>query len=842
MGFNSIVGAFKTAFDGVLKAMGPVGDMFRTMGQALNTVYSGVVGFFNSAINFLPGIGPALAGAALRATGVSLGAQIVNMAISTGLTIGVSKGLESLGVSPQLSSFFGNLAAGAIIGGLRPETMAGGHVAISQAQNIQASVQSSILINNVGRLGTELGLDPNFTSVIGLSLGAIQGHLITNPGSSLELAFNEIKPELFSSLAQYGVTALGTSLGMDYRLSGLIGSPISAGIGAAFGQGLVTGTQIINSINDGLLRGAISLGVNYATQNLDPLLAAASVRLASSVLIDVFHVGRLNPNFDPTKPESTTNLRYLESQGLMGDAVNSFLDSFRSFSVLGVNGDDSWSRAQYLQRLLNVSSTIQTQGFAKAMDNLATQVMTEDAINDLVKVSGTVKAYIQSALDNNQTQVVIRNGVSYQQINLKNGDYLLRDIPTGNLIEFKKGNEVYSGQIAQDPYGAVILVNGTKTVVDGSNNPILIYQYKDGVLGNVVFRAVNQSDPTKSELYSLTITQGTGSNASQVLVKNLSTGKNYTVTDKGVAETVDSSSDSSMDILWTQAFFPGLSNTDFDNTAKSIIGQRAAQIALEKELQSDGGPYMDIMLGAKVDSLGNPYSFLSQGGIGADAQYLEDRANFNMSFLLDDAFNEVKNKIIDTTKDYLQNVGLDTLKNVFEVGFSKQLLTLALQNVQKEAAMTALTTGVEDQAARYVGYSSGNLLTKSISTLASLGTWFSVAVATTFSLFNTTNAGSYTEVEETNYQSLLLSKIKLVSDMDNLINVAPTVDLRLQYLLEKQSLSNDAISVVESQISSVENELKTNKALDSQSKEDLFTFRDKLLIDWQVLKTKLHVE
>jgi hypothetical protein len=584
-----------------------------------------------------------------------------------------------------------------------------------------------------------------------------------------------------------------------------------------------------------------SLGINYATKNLDPLLAAASVRLASSVLMDAFHVGRPNSNFDPTKPQSTTNLRYLESQGLMGDAVNSFLDSFKNFSVLGVNGDDSWSRAQYLQRLLNVSSTIQTQGFAKAMDNLATQVMTEDSINDLVKVSGTVKAYIQSALDNNQTQVVIRNGVSYQQVNLKNGDYLLRDIPTSNLIEFKKGNEVYSGQLAKDLNGSVVLVNGTKTVLDSSNNPVLIYRYKDGMLGDVIFRAINPSNPVQSELYSLTVMQGAGSNPSEILLKNLSTGKNYTVTDKGISETVDSSSESYMDILWTQAFFLNSSNTDFDNTAQSIIGQRTAQFYLGDDLKTNGGPYMDIMLGAKAD-FGNPFSFISDGGIGRDALYLKDRANFDRSFLLDDTFKKVKNSIINTTKDYLQNVGLGTVKDVFTLGLTKQVLTNAINNAQKEAVLSVIETTAESKITELLGYSSGNLLTKSVSTLASMGSWFNIAVATTFSLFSTNNAGSYTEIKELTYESALQEDLKKVSDLDNLINVAPTIDLRLQYLLEKQSLSNDVISIVENQISSVENELKINKTLDSQSKQDLFTFREKLLIDWQALKTKLHVE
>ncbi len=441
LGFNSIVGAFKTAFDGVLKTLGPVGDMFRTMGQALNTVYSGVVGFFNSAIGFLPGIGPALQGAAAAAH-TTIGAQIVNTALSTGLNIGVSRGLESLGVSPQISNFLGSLAAGAIIGGLKPETMAGGHVAVSQAQNIQASVQSAVVLNNVGRLGTELGLDPSFTNIIGLSLGAIQGHLITNPGSNLELAFSEIRPDLIGSLAQFGVQKLGISLGVDPRLSSLIGSPISAGIGTIFGQGVTTGTQIINSINDGLIRGATSLGIEYATQGVDPLLGSLTSRAITGAI-----------------------------EGVLGG--NIFDGIFRAFSQsalnvarLGVSGTDSWSQTQYLQRVINFSDIVQQKGLAQAIEDSATQVLTEDSISSILKSFQTVGAFIQDQIQGNKPQTVQQDGTTYKKVLLANGDYQIYTADYKNLVEVKMGNTILRGTFGKDEAGHLGLKNGTVSVYD----------------------------------------------------------------------------------------------------------------------------------------------------------------------------------------------------------------------------------------------------------------------------------------------------------------------------------------------------------------------------------------
>src|SRR3989338_3784078 len=89
------------------------------------------------------------------------------------------------------------------------------------------------------------------TNIVALSLSAIQGNIITNPGTTLDTAFSNIRPDLFSSLANLGVQKLGELGGLDPRVSSFIGVPGSGMTGSLAGRGI----SAIDAINNGILRG-----------------------------------------------------------------------------------------------------------------------------------------------------------------------------------------------------------------------------------------------------------------------------------------------------------------------------------------------------------------------------------------------------------------------------------------------------------------------------------------------------------------------------------------------------------------------------------------------------------
>src|SRR6266496_4328664 len=69
-----------------------------------------------------------------------------------------------------------------------------------------------------------------------------------------------------------GVSQIHTAHNPDK--SGLIGAPITGALNSGFNLGFDNGNAIIAGINDGLLRGVVSLGIEFATQKINPLLGA----------------------------------------------------------------------------------------------------------------------------------------------------------------------------------------------------------------------------------------------------------------------------------------------------------------------------------------------------------------------------------------------------------------------------------------------------------------------------------------------------------------------------------------------------------------------------------------
>jgi hypothetical protein len=447
-GLGNLSQAFSSVFEGLSKALGPIGQFFQGL-------YQGVVGVLNAAINFLPGIGPALQGTAI-AQGTSIGAQIVNTALSTGLNLAVSKGLESLGVTPQISGFIGSLTAGAVIAGLRGDTILKSGQIITQAQNIQSSVQQTVTLSQIGQLGLELGLDPSFTNIVGLSLGAIQGNIIQNPQTTFEMAFNNIKPQLFSSLAQWGVTRLGTELGVDSNLSMLIGAPILAGLDAAFQGGINAGQTIINNVQAGLLQGAISYGLSF-TGTESPLIGSLLSRdITNSLALAIGRDGLFNTVFNILQR-----------------------------SVLNVFNVAGGITKTLFQGITHFGTTIEQKGLIGALESLVSSAFSRNAQEVIVQKGG-----IQGLFNSTpQTQTTLASGQQALELKIDNQNSLFFD-DVSNLIG-KKDQGIYQlGDFGYDSFGNFALLEGNvyADLQDGLN---LQAGVRDGQLISIFIEGPN---------------------------------------------------------------------------------------------------------------------------------------------------------------------------------------------------------------------------------------------------------------------------------------------------------------------------------------------------------------
>ncbi len=230
LGIGSFGDVLKNAFDGVVTAMGPLGQVFSAAGQIIGGAYKAVTGLAGDISKSLGGFIQAIG------IGSDLAVSIAQIAVSQGLRVGVSKGFEAVGVNPQMAGFLGSLTSGAVMGAITPQTQNMSGQIVSRTDMIRTGIQQAVTIAQVGNFGIQMGLDAGFANVLGMALGAIQGTFIANPTTDLQKAFNFVKPKIGGALANYSLQKVGESIGLNPFVSTAIAAPISS----AFAQTLST--------------------------------------------------------------------------------------------------------------------------------------------------------------------------------------------------------------------------------------------------------------------------------------------------------------------------------------------------------------------------------------------------------------------------------------------------------------------------------------------------------------------------------------------------------------------------------------------------------------------------
>lgn len=459
LGFSDIGKGLGNFFHGATQTLGTVGQVLNGVGQFFGGVFEAVQGFFGQVGNFFHGIGNAI-------TTSEIGSRIIESAIGIGIDYGVSRGLEAIGVNPQIAGFLGNLTAGGIIGGMKGDTVSTLGQPVTQAQNIQNSIQQTVTLTEVGNLGLELHLDAAFTNIVGLSLAAIQGIQIQNPGTTLETAFSKVEPQLVSSLAQYGVGKLGDSLGLDPRLSALIGAPISAGIGTVFDIERNAAITIINSVQAGMIQGVVSYGLSF-TGTQDPILGSLMSRdITNNLALAIGRDGLFNTVFN------ILGRTALNVVNVVGGAVQTVFQGASSFGDL-----------------------IQQKGLAGALESLATSAFSRNAQEVIIQKGG-----VQGLLNSTpEVPATLPDGSSALELKIDDENSLFFD-DVSHLIGRKDEGIYQLGDFGYDSFGNFLLLQGN-VYADVVDDLDLSAGVKDGQLISIKIdgpsETLLQVDPEK---------------------------------------------------------------------------------------------------------------------------------------------------------------------------------------------------------------------------------------------------------------------------------------------------------------------------------------------------------
>ena len=216
----------------------------------------------------------------------TFGQMMMRQLVAAGLNIGVSKGLEGLGLNSQLAQL-----AGAFVGG--------GFLGIGSATSgFIHSGLSNFALQGVSQIANHLGLAPPISDA--LSLLANTGLSSFFNGNFGLKPFTEIAPQLTSQFTLGGLELLGRSMGLDSRLTQLLGLPFAAitqnvaGIFLGNSSFSLNPSGIFGLIKEALLGcetlgGVFSLSASFLIDRLDldqSLLGSLSSRLIGGIFSD----------------------------------------------------------------------------------------------------------------------------------------------------------------------------------------------------------------------------------------------------------------------------------------------------------------------------------------------------------------------------------------------------------------------------------------------------------------------------------------------------------------------------------------------------------------------------
>ncbi len=452
--FAAVASAIGTAVTAII---GAVAALLATLGSVLASVFSALGTAFSSIGSFFGGFGSLFSGTGLIGQGVSalfagklltglaligkgiLGAvglssfswaSLGQFALTTAVNVGVSRGLEALGVSPTIASLAGAFTSGGISGALNPVSTTSSFLTKFVAGALTSTAIAGTQIGLV-----KAGLDPALANIAGIGVGTITNSLALNGLNGLgQTLSTQLAPTLAGELGFYGIQKLGESIGLDPRISQLAGMPIKAGIGnianpATRGQG------IVNSMWEGLKQGAVSVGLSFATQDFDPLLG----NLASSVITGAID-GLLSPK-DPNQPLG-------QRKGVFAGIGETITRAFSGFTEIGViKPGDPLATAQSLAKLNDFTTITREQGLGAAVETYATSLLHRSSIESLLTAGQSlnrdraIQAAIQAQIADPNTPRVDLEGVEALQINLGGGNFLWYNPNNHALLATLQGQE-----------------------------------------------------------------------------------------------------------------------------------------------------------------------------------------------------------------------------------------------------------------------------------------------------------------------------------------------------------------------------------------------------------------
>ncbi len=462
-GFLTQVGAF-------------AGQIFQGIQYVGTTLFHGLASLFSLG---------APQGVAAGTLKVSASEAIFHNVITIGVNYAVSKGLDALGVDPRISNLISSFVTGGIHGSFTATGMDFSNFFFDGLKNTLVAGSKDLLVH--------AGLDPKLAGVISLTAAPLFDGAWTG---DINGSIQTIASNLPRDLTIYGIDRLGASIGLDPRINALLTTTVSSALNPTHTEAKTLGENIIRSVQDGLLRGVTNLGISYATQNMDPLLGALTSRAITGAI-----EGALSPNHD-----------------IFGGIYQGFRDSALNVARLGGTGTDSYSQAQYLQRVTDFSTIIQQRGLAQAIDTYAANIFTQDSISSILRTVNPITSqlfrsvgeWFQDKIDRHDYQQVQKNGQIEAQFCTSTGECVGTTSSLTDVTSVSGAGKEIAGHFGVDQIENWGFLTGrqTETLGDGS---VAVYTISNGLADNI--EVLDQSGARRFEVTAASNQQAINFNA-----------------------------------------------------------------------------------------------------------------------------------------------------------------------------------------------------------------------------------------------------------------------------------------------------------------------------------------
>ncbi|MFH0772468.1 MAG: hypothetical protein V1933_07600, partial [Candidatus Omnitrophota bacterium] len=448
-------GVLSSILSGIVAAVTAIiATVSAVVATALATVTSIIA---NIAAQIVAGITSAFSGITAAFSGITAGftaGSLVASALKTtaaiALNLGITSGLQALGVNSTISKLTSSFLTGGILGIINPASPS------SLASSFISEGLKYSTIEGLNQIGNRINLNPSITNILAITAGSLTDGLWQGKiGETLV----SIAPNVASEFAYYGITELGEKLGVDPRISQLAG----IGIRSSLNAGLVSGGNpqaIWQGVTQGLSQGVVSVGLNYAAENtgLSPLLSNLGFSVISSALNAGIQsaVGE-NPDvfksiFNTYKDNALTLLGYTPTPN-REDFYN--LDgSFNQTSFDRAWANYEWQENSYRANVLDFSEITKELGLSDALNAYGAGFFNSNAVNSIIQSGSTIGKYFKDKLDKKEYTIkTTQDGKELAEV-------IIED-PAGDKVStalFEENSE--NGSTFWDLAGKEDIVNG----------------------------------------------------------------------------------------------------------------------------------------------------------------------------------------------------------------------------------------------------------------------------------------------------------------------------------------------------------------------------------------------